>query len=135
MDFYEELTQMHLTVTEGCFVLPQAPLRQTLDGKDVWVAYPDFVALDFKKKRILVVEVTKGWHVSLAPKLIPEHRDRAEQLIRQELLNKLLDDWPIAWRFFVRRARMKQLQATVALRQYVEQGGDVQVIALEDVFD
>ena len=67
MDLYEEIVGFYLNVFEGCFLLPQAPVKLGENGKPLdldasgvkWEAYPDFIAIDFRKPRIQIVEVTK----------------------------------------------------------------------------
>ncbi len=137
MDFYEQLVQTYLTVFEACPVLPQAAiLRSTKD--EPWEAYLDFLALDFVKRRIQVVEVSKATDPAkaseLAAKLRPEYRENVEHYIKGVTLNKHLE-FPIHWRFFVRRSNASLLSSAQPFREYIAAGGQAEVTVLEDVFD
>lgn len=137
MDIYEQIVELYLTAIEGCAVLPQVPILQSIGGKP-WEAYPDFLAIDFNKRRISIVEVSKSSSrdtaMNLAAKLQPEHRGNVEHYVKSSTLNNELN-FPIHWRFFVRRSNIAVLQSAPAYREYIGKGGQAEAIALEDVFD
>jgi hypothetical protein len=137
MDIYEQIVELYLTAVEGCAVIPQVPILKSIEGKP-WVAYPDFLGIDFDKQCIWIVEVSKSTTretaINLAAKLQPEHRSNIEHYVKSSTLNNELN-FPIYWRFIVRRSNIEVLKSSPAYREYTEKGGQVEPIALEDVFD
>jgi hypothetical protein len=137
MDLYEQIVEIYLTAVEGCAVIPQVPILQSTKGEP-WEAYPDFLAVDFKKRRVSIVEVSKAGSRNVAKKfsdkLQPDYRNNIEQYIKNKTLNNQLD-FPIHWRFFVRKQHCQRLESALAFREYIETGGQAEVIPLEDVFD
>lgn len=115
MDFYEELVLSYLTSIKGLMVRPQVPIVLTdQNGKVVWEAYPDFLAVDFEKKQILIVEVSKSWRVvqSISNKLQAEYRIAVEKHIRQ-ILKDELPQFPIHWHFVVRNDVIDALKKSI----------------------
>lgn len=137
MDFYEQIVQAYLTTFERCAVLPQVPILHSVTGQP-WEACLDFLALDFSKRRIQIVEVSKATTRSkpkdLAAKLQPSYRENVEQYVKEVTLNKELD-YPIHWRFFVRRENADLLKSDQAFLEYTARGGQAEVTELEAVFD
>jgi hypothetical protein len=136
LDLYEDLVQLYLTVFEDCAIRPQVPIRKSLTGED-WEAYPDFLAIDFKKRRILIVEVSKAADRGVAGKFAEklrseEYRSNVEHYLRNTTLNNHLNDFMIQWRFFVRRANVSVLES--GIREFIDTG-QAEVTTLEDVFD
>jgi hypothetical protein len=136
MDLYEEITSIYLAVVDGLFVMPQCPILRSIDGER-WEAYPDFIALSFRDRRIRVIEVTKrSAHetAGLADKLRKNHRPHVEHYVRTVTLNNALD-FPFLWRFFVRNSKAADaLKHADAYREYVAGGGDADVVTLDSVF-
>jgi hypothetical protein len=119
---YEPAIERFLTRngTTGMFVVPQYHV-----GKE-----PDFVGLDFKRCRIVVVEVSAAWDVSA---MIDKFRNRKSQL--EEPLRRHLEmfpgytaeqlNWPIKYFGFVRRDRLAKAQGEFT------DANDVRFIAIE----
>jgi hypothetical protein len=59
MDFYEDVVHFYLTAIEKCAVVPQVEILKSTTG-ELWSAYPDFLAIDFQKQSIQIIEVTKA---------------------------------------------------------------------------
>ena len=137
MDFYEEIVELYLTAVEGCAVIPQVPILESTTGEP-WEAYPDFLAIDFSKREISIVEVTKAGTRDVvkrfSAKLKDQYRNNVEQYIKKKTLNNQLS-FTTHWRFFVRRDHVKLLEASTNYREYLEAGGKAEVIALEDILD
>jgi len=70
MDF--EAVVMHYLAAQGLFLSPQFIIR---DGAGEW-SCPDFVALDFSRHQVQVVEVTTAYDVS---GLIKKIQDKEKQ--------------------------------------------------------
>jgi hypothetical protein len=134
MDFYEDVVNFYLTAIEKCAVIPQVEILRSKTGES-WSAYPDFLAVDFQKQEIQIIEVTKAWKIAskLAPKLNARHREHVEDYIRKTTLRNCLS-FPIVWRFFVRGEEKTALEAHAEFRAYREGGGDVRVTPLQQVF-
>lgn len=137
MDIYEQIVELYLTVVEGCAVIPQVPILKSIEGKP-WAAYPDFLGIDFNKRCIWIVEVSKSTSretaINLAAKLQSEHRSNIEHYVKSSTLNSEVN-FPIYWCFFIRRSNIEVLKSAPAYREYTEKGGQVELFALEDVFD
>jgi hypothetical protein len=135
MDFYEEVVEFYLTVIEGCAVIPQAPILKNKEGDD-WIAFPDFVAINFKEQRIEIIEVTKSVYPRpvkwLARKLLPDYRTNVESYVTNTTVARQLR-LPIHWRFFVRQKQVETLKSQDSFKQFDQ--SLVHVDALEGVFD
>jgi hypothetical protein len=135
MDFYEGLVEFYLTQIEGLAVIPQAPILKNLEGDD-WIAFPDFVAVNFQEQRTEIIEVTKSVYPRpvkwLARKLLPDYRTNVENYVRTKTLARQLD-FPIHWRFFVRKRQIETLESQDAYKQFDQ--SLVHVHPLEEVFD
>jgi hypothetical protein len=130
VNFYEQLVASWLTDVNGCFVLPQAKATG-----DKWHARPDFVAVDFRAHRVLVVEVTKDADKvkKLARQLRPEHRLRLEEAVRISLLHNCLD-YEIHHFFFLRDQKaVDAWHSHPDVGQYLQAGGHARAMALEQV--
>ncbi len=130
MDFYEALVETYLTVIEKCAVLPQVPILRDARGKP-WEAYPDFLALDFKKRQIQIVEVTKAREERAVRRLAkdrldPGYRGNVENYVKTFTLDSQID-FAVRWRFFVREEHLTALRSVT--------GKEAEAMALEDVFD
>jgi hypothetical protein len=140
MDLYELLTQMYLTIQEGCAVIPQVPILRSIDGKP-WNACPDFLAINFDAKLLEIVEVNKSNALSkirgLAERrLAMGHRDEIEHYVRTSTLSLQLDSFSVGWRFFVRdEGVVKAFKSFPVSLSYVESGGRLKVNSLREVFD
>lgn len=112
VDLYEQLVEFYLTVFENNFVLPQPPVKLgtndqpigLFDSGSKWDAWPDFVALDFSRKRIQVVEVTKTLNLAEVKEKVEKYKDsRYDSWIRQ-VLPSSFSEFPIIRHFFLRQA-------------------------------
>jgi hypothetical protein len=74
MDLHEELAMQHLTRSRKVFVVHQYPIE--IEGVSGNWSLPDFVALDFERKAVYVVEVTTAQSPG---GLLKKVRDREEQ--------------------------------------------------------
>ena len=123
MDF-ESLVLYYLSA-QGIFLAPQFSIRSE-HGE--W-SCPDFVALDFAKKQIQVVEVTVAYSVDT---LIEKVRQRELQWfnhLKPQLLELKIpvSDWACTVRLFIRRDRLDHVRAKFAGQD------DVTVEAIEDI--
>ena len=141
MDFYEQLVHYYLTVVERFPVLPQIKVTRSTAGTP-WAAKPDFLALDFAGKRILIVQVKTTDRrnfdqqaAGLAETLKSEHRNNVESCVRDEILAKQLHFFPIHYRFHVREANVQALECKDDYVQYKKEFGTAEVVPLELVFN
>ena len=126
MDIYEELVMQYI-VGQGphIFVSPQYSIKA---DKGEW-SCPDFVALDFRRKVVSVVEVSSGSDIS---GLISKTKDRENQwftrLRNQLVANSAVND---AWRF--RIEAFVRSDAFDAFSRAFSGSDDVFVHKLEDI--
>jgi hypothetical protein len=115
----------YLTRDGKVFIVPNYSIR-TPDSKGEW-SCPDFVALDFGKHHVVVVEATTGTN---ADKVIANARDREKQWFEplRAQLNKdnIADGWPIRFLGFVRRTNIEKA------RKALDGAADVTFVAVED---
>ena len=136
MNLYEQLVEVYLTVIERRAVIPQFRVmldtegKSWVEGKRVgWSAFPDFLAVDFARKEIQIVEVTSSADGAKPKELVHKmlgNRQTIEDYTRTFVGN----DFPIAWRFFVRHSLANNLEAELRTNQI-----EASVTTLEDVFD
>jgi len=107
MDF--ESLVMYFLASEGYFLSPQFSIGV---GRSDW-SCPDFVALDFTKKRVVVVEVTTAYDVSSLVEKIYNRDQQWFQRLRQILLSRkvVTPEWSFAVRAFVRADRLEYTRA------------------------
>lgn len=135
MDFYEEGVLFFLTAIEGSVVLPQVPVTvKDANGKSIWEAYPDFLALNFKKRQIQILEVSKSNNKDTIKKLVEKadqkYRNIVEKHVREEILKGELDEFLFDWRFFVRK------QEVESLKQKIDKLGCIaEVNSIEAIFE
>ena len=124
MDF--EALVMQYLASQGLFLSPQFSVTGT-DGKE-W-SCPDFVALDFAKRQVQIVEVTTAWDVSNLVKKVGNRDTQWFSLIRAQLLRrKIIDEsWSLVVRVFVRKDRSSELT------RHFGDARDVSVECLEDI--
>ncbi len=133
MEFYEELAHFYLTAVRQFPVLPQAGVLHNSEGNP-WEACLDFVALDFKSRKIYLIEVTSNTNYprSALEKLAPQNHIHIENYVRKELLQDLLP-FPIVWWIFVRRRHIPKMENDRFYRGYRESGGFCEVISIQKV--
>jgi hypothetical protein len=138
LDVYEDIVMLYLSAKEGALIRPQVRILRQDPSGGPWEAYPDFLAINFLKPSIEVVEVSKAWDApkDLASKLTRPHRENVEQGVRELIPGARLDA-PIFWRFFVRRERCGALRSRQEYRTFVQERGEeaAEVTPLEDVID
>lgn len=121
---FESLVMQYLA-SQGLFLSPQFSIR---DNGQEW-SCPDFVALDFRKQEIQVVEVTAASNIS---DLIKKIQNREEQWFRRLKPQLVALDIPVAeWqnivRVFVRQDCYDHIKSKV------ENMPDVIVEVIEDI--
>ncbi len=107
MDF--ESLVMYYLASEGLFLSPQFLIGV---GRSDW-SCPDFVALDFTKQKVLVVEVTTAYNVSSLIEKIHNRDQQWFQRLRPLLLSRkvVTTEWSFAVRAFVRADRLEYTKA------------------------
>ena len=123
MDVFEELTMWHLTHNGKVFVCPQF----SIDGD--W-SVPDFVALDFEKHRVMVVEAS----VAASPRgLFDKVKNRDNQWfarLRERLRQRqVIDD---SWATFCVRLYIRTCAAE-KLPPEISAAKDVEICQLEQI--
>lgn len=132
MDLYEQLVETYLTVIEECAVIPQVPIRENRKGEK-WEAYPDFLALNFSKRMIQVVEVNKSTGAQRITNLIQrrfQERADIEHYVQNHTLSRQLNFAALGWRFFIRQGHASVVNAMLR-----DLGFEAEVTYLEAVFD
>ena len=126
MDLYEDLILQYLTKDAHMFVNPQYSIEG--DPGTEW-SCPDFVALDFREKRVSIVEVSSASH----PKsLLDRVKNRDEQWI-QRLRNQLQRNGVVdqSWKDY--RVELFIRQQAVDQFQNLKDAQDVVIHVLEDL--
>lgn len=136
MDFYEEVVLFCLTASQQLLVLPQAAIKSDLNGK-LWKADIDFVAVDFRSQRIMLVEVSShtNFPEKVAERLAEINCLHIENFVKAEILCHRLDDYQINWRLIVRQRHKDKLENHRHFVQYKTARGHCEVIPLEDYLD
>jgi hypothetical protein len=123
---YEILVMNYLTRGGDTFICPQFVVMA--ESGSPWSA-PDFVALDFRKKEVQVVEVS----VASNPKtLLGKVKDRNRQWldnVRRQVpkLSKEFEAWQYVVRLFVRKDARERFEALV------KEDPSVKVETIEDI--
>ena len=135
MDIYEQLVHCYLTAVEACAVIPRSEILQSIVVES-WTQPPDFLAIDFRKQVIQIIEVIDGWGAAarLGSKLKHQHRGNIEALLAKYVQQEHLD-FPIIWRFFARRDDIPRLESNPDFAAFRETGCVDSPESLEDVFD
>lgn len=123
----EALVEAYLSCNGEAFVCPQYQLWAGSVGSTPW-SCPDFVALDFKRREVVVVEVSADSSLGNLPSRVRERETRwftplRERLLREEAIN---DAWIIRFLGFVRRELVDKAGSLAG-------GDDVIFHPLEDV--
>ena len=136
MEFYEELVYFYLTAYRGLPVLPQAEIKKDVNGHS-WRADLNFMALDFMKKSIYLVEVSSStqYPTKICERLAELNYKNIEPYVRTEILRKELPSFTLSWWFFVRSRHADQIKREPSYLKYVESEGRCEVTALQDVLD
>ena len=136
MEFYEELVHFYLTAYRGLAVLPQAEIQKDMNGHS-WKADLDFMALDFMKKSIYLVEVSSStdYPIKICERLAEPNCKNIESYVRAEILRNELQSFTLSWWFFVRRRHADKINKDPLYLKYVESSGRCEVTALQDILD
>ncbi len=128
LEIYEHTVLAYLTKDPFVFVSP----HYSICGDQGEWACPDLVALNFRERRVSVVEVSTAWN----PRSLREKvRDCNKQWItrlRDQLrdLDVVVDSWQFDVQLFVRRAAVQAFEQRVA---GIGAGVEIRVKALEDL--
>jgi hypothetical protein len=108
MDF--ESVVMYYLAAQGLFLSPQFSIRGASGGE--W-SCPDFVALDFSKHEVQVVEVTVASNVSGLLEKIQDRERQWFQYLRQQLVQRGVIDgsWKLIVRAFVRQDQLEKVRS------------------------
>ncbi len=105
----EQVIATYLTRGGKVFIVPQYGIP--VEGSAADWACPDFVALDFSKKEVVIVEVASGGDIST---IIAKAKDREKQWfapVRRKLVEDgVVDGWDIRFLGFVRKALLNKAQ-------------------------
>ena len=124
MDIFEQMAMGYLTKNGRVFVSPQYSIDRD------W-SCPDFVALDFERKRVWVVEVSAAWDVKgLASKVNDCERQwmsRLRDQLRQKGILGVDDGWSEGIMVFIRESRIEDFNKRLTRRD----GIVVEIVPLE----
>lgn len=122
----EQLIATYLTRGGKVFIAPQYSIPAS-GGNGDW-ACPDFVALDFENREIIVVEVTVASNVSNILSKINDRQSRWFEPVRAKLSeDKIVEnDWKIRVLVFVRKSQLEKA------RKQLSGEPDVSFYAIED---
>jgi hypothetical protein len=122
----EPLVARFLTRGGKVFVVPQYSIPSDNPNQE-W-ACPDFVALDFGKREIVVVEVSTGANPSLIGGKVQDRQKQWYGRLRAKLVEDRVADetWRMRYLGFVRRANLD------TLRRKFSGADDVAFHAIED---
>lgn len=100
MELYEHIVMAYLTKDPYVFVNPQYSIRK--DGHE-WRC-PDFVALNFKEKRVMVVEVSTAYDTKSLHEKVEKRESQWISPLREQLSNlKVIDhNWTFEVQVFIR---------------------------------
>ena len=126
MDLYEDLILQYLTKDAHVFLNPQ----YSIEGEPgtEW-SCPDFVALDFQKKCVLIVEVSSACRPESLLKRV-ENRDHQwiQKLTNQLRRNGVVDEsWNYRVELFIRR------EAEAKFRKLLQEAPGIVIHVLEDL--
>lgn len=129
MELFEEFVLAYLTKDKHVFVNPQYSIMDEFSGGE-W-SCPDFLVLNFKDKKVSVVEVSTGYDLnSLVEKVNNREIHWFDKLRKQLVRHNVIDDgakWDFGIQIFIRKEREKCFKEKVALQEAVE------VMCLEDL--
>lgn len=101
MELYEHIVMAYLTKDPYVFVSPQYSIRK--DGHE-W-SCPDFVALNFKEKRVVVVEVSTAYDTKSLHEKVEKRESQWISPLREQLIDlKVIDEkWTFEVQVFIRK--------------------------------
>lgn len=126
MELYEEAVLSYITASHTRFVCPQFDIPW---GNASGGSCPDFLALDFKKKTIYVIEVSSAATTVRLHERSKERETRWYEPIRQHFKDIAPDfsDWRYRVTLFVRGEVVENMRSKIA------DWDDVAVRSLDDV--
>jgi hypothetical protein len=112
MELYEHIVLAYLTKDPWVFVCPQYSIR---GEKGEW-SCPDIVALDFKHRLVLVVEISTAYDPkSLREKVASREVHWIEKLQDQLVTNGVIDQgWNFEVHLYVRQSALHGIEAASA---------------------
>lgn len=129
MELFEEFVLAYLTKDKHVFVNPQYSIRDEVSGGE-W-SCPDFLVLNFKDKKVSVVEVSTGYDLkNLVEKVNNREIHWFNKLKKQLVRSGVIDNeshWDFAIQVFIRKERDKFFRQTIHSHDRVE------VMSLEDL--
>lgn len=110
----EPLIARFLTQGGKVFIVPQYGIPSDSPNAD-W-ACPDFVALDFEKREIVVVEVSTSADINPIKRKVQDRQHQWYDRLKDKLLADHVADetWPMRFLGFVRRQNLDKLQQAFA---------------------
>ncbi len=121
----KQLIAIYLT-KDGKVFVAQSYSIPTPDLKGDWTC-PDFVALDFERCTVLVVEVTTNANVNNLIRLVRDREKQWFQPLRAKLdADEIATGWPVKFLGFVRKHNLDEAKGTFA------EADDVTFEAIED---
>lgn len=129
MELFEEFVLAYLTKDKHVFVNPQySILDESTDGE--W-SCPDFLVLNFKEKRVSVVEVSTGYKLEgLAKKVNDRELHWFDKLKKQLTRNEVIGNdsgWDFVVQVFLRKERVD------FFKRKIHSNDKVEVISLEEL--
>jgi Holliday junction resolvase-like predicted endonuclease len=126
MDIYEEAVLNYITSSNNRFVNPQFNIEWDEINK-IGGSLPDFVVLDFEKKTIYIVEVTKAYDIKNLLLKVEQRRERWIEPIKKSL-NDFFENWEFHVTLFLRDERVEY-----AINKTKKYNKEVSVISLKKI--
>jgi len=122
----EPLVSHYLTASQGLFVSPRFVIRGPDGGE--W-SCPDFVALDFQKHQVQIVEATARANVSGLIEKVRNREQQWVQYLKPDLIRRRAIDetWRFVVRVFVRNDNV------AVFKRKLGEASDVTIQAIEDI--
>ena len=126
MDIYEEAVLNYITSNNNRFINPQFNIEWNEENQ-TGGSLPDFVVLDFAKKTIYIVEVTKAYDIK---NLLSKVEERQKRWIKP--IRKSLDDFFKNWKFHV-TLFLRDERVEYALNKTKGYHKEVSIISLKNI--
>jgi hypothetical protein len=128
MDVFESMVMRHLTHDPNVFVRWQHSIKGA-DGKQEW-SCPDFVAIDMRNHKIIVVEVSSAWDINGLIDKVNKCEEQWFTPLMRQLKDALPGDqpWNSEVRIYARSDSLKQFGHKLHRNPAVQ----VKTVSLED---
>jgi hypothetical protein len=127
---YEQLVETYLCLDRSLFVNSQYLVGE----HKIWEAYPDFLAIDFLKSQIWMVEVSKAPQGKMFEKIRHFETDYVHRIARQLAVHRVIRDdlseWQVGFWAFVPKAE----EAATRSRFVTANVPHYEVTPLEEIF-